>query len=184
MCDRSWIQTFTGVQMFPLKPLPEQICIEDVAHALSQICRFTGQSCRFYSVGEHSVRVSTLLANTDGNTAARYGLLHDASEAYMADVSAPLKAQAIFKGYRKAEAYLQGIIYIKYGLNPLPPPCLQTADLRLLNTERKALLGKEPASWGKLPSPLRGCADDMGWPPRLAERLFLDAFKELFLGQQ
>ena len=53
--SKGWIQTFTGKRMYPLDPKPEDICIEDIAHALSNICRFTGHTKKFYSVGEHSI---------------------------------------------------------------------------------------------------------------------------------
>lgn len=53
-----WIQTFTGRRFWPLDPRPEDVCIEDIAHALSLKCRFGGHCTRFYSVAEHSVHVS------------------------------------------------------------------------------------------------------------------------------
>lgn len=46
----TWIQTYTGVKFYPLDPVAEDIRIEDIAHALSMICRFNGHSKQFYSV--------------------------------------------------------------------------------------------------------------------------------------
>ena len=66
----------------------DDINIYDIAHALSQICRFTGHTKKFYSVAEHSVRVSYLAL---GQANKRYGLMHDAAEAYINDLSTSLK---------------------------------------------------------------------------------------------
>ena len=78
----SWLQTYTGIQFWPLDPRPEEIDIQDIAHALSLLCRFNGHCQRFYSVAEHSVHVSTILAPEFG----LWGLLHDAAEAYLSDI--------------------------------------------------------------------------------------------------
>src|SRR5579872_2947230 len=85
--NQPWIQTASGLE-FPLfEPRLDAINIEDIAHGLSMICRFTGQCARFYSVAEHSVHVSHLVPRED----AAWGLLHDAAEAYLGDVASPLK---------------------------------------------------------------------------------------------
>jgi hypothetical protein len=54
----NWIQTYTGKAFEPLNPDASLICIEDIAHALSNICRYTGHVRQFYSVAQHSVLVS------------------------------------------------------------------------------------------------------------------------------
>jgi hypothetical protein len=79
------ITTFSGVLFRPLLPNPDDIRIADIAHALSQQYRFAGHTRTFYSVAEHSVRVSLLCRPDD----ALWGLLHDASEAFLTDVPAP-----------------------------------------------------------------------------------------------
>ncbi|MBR9652087.1 hypothetical protein [Thalassovita aquimarina] len=89
MTDDAWIQTISG-RKFPVgEPDPEQIDIEDIAHALSLLVRFNGHCTRFYSVAEHSVHVSHEVAPE----LALIGLLHDAAEAYLGDVPSPLKKQ-------------------------------------------------------------------------------------------
>lgn len=87
LSDPHWIQTFLGKPFWPLSPRPEDIDIRDIAHALAMTCRFTGHSQKFYSVAEHSVRVSRIVPAQF----ALHGLLHDASEAYLCDLSRPIK---------------------------------------------------------------------------------------------
>ncbi len=82
-----FLPTCTGRSVHILNPRPEEIDIEDVAHALSHACRFAGHVPAFYSVAQHSILVSELL---DARTAL-WGLLHDASEAYLHDLTRPLK---------------------------------------------------------------------------------------------
>lgn len=82
-----WIQTYTGRQFWPLDPKPEEVCIEDIAHALSQQCRYAGHTIRFYSVAQHSVEIALRVPRA----AALWGLLHDAAEAYLVDLPRPVK---------------------------------------------------------------------------------------------
>ena len=83
-----WMQTYTGQKFFPLDPKPEEINIEDIAHALSQMCRFSGHTSTFYSVAQHSILCSRLAGCEEVAFAA---LLHDAAEAYVGDMIRPLK---------------------------------------------------------------------------------------------
>lgn len=87
--DTSWIETFTGKKFSLDKP---EFCKEDIAHALSQLCRYNGHCSEFYSVAEHSLLVSALVWHMGGNKQqCLEGLLHDATEAYLSDVPAPFK---------------------------------------------------------------------------------------------
>jgi hypothetical protein len=176
------IQTFTGRTVTPLDIQPDQIVIEDIAHHLSMICRFNGATKCHYSVAEHSVRVAIRLHTQGHAEAARYGLLHDASEAYLSDISAPLKSAHELDGYCNVENHCQEVIYARFGLqmNSDYHQLATHADLELLATERKELL--VPALddiWMKLPAPLEG-PQGMGWAPSEAERRFLWCFQRLF----
>jgi uncharacterized protein len=143
----AWIQTYTGKQFYPFRPEIDKIDIVDIAHALSNLCRYTGHSKIFYSVGLHSVYVSDLLPEKH----KLWGLLHDASEAYLADMASPIKK--MFPTYIKAEERLMKVIATKFGLEwPMPPEVLR-ADYKMLATEKSQLLGRAPAAWGKLPKP-------------------------------
>lgn len=76
----------------PFYPNEDGICIEDIAHALSMQCRFNGHICEFYSVAEHSLKVSELIEELGGAPSLQMqGLLHDASEAYICDIPKPFK---------------------------------------------------------------------------------------------
>lgn len=130
-----WIQTYSGLKVFPLDPKPNQICIEDIAHALSNICRFTGHTRDFYSVAQHSVMV----ASNVSNASCFWGVLHDASEAYLCDIARPVKIQPELKAYREAEDRLMAVICKKFGLPREMPDEVRLADRRALRTEARDL---------------------------------------------
>jgi len=97
-----WFLTASGKRFWPLDPRPEDICIEDIAHALSHICRFGGHVREPYSVAQHSVIVSMIVKPEN----ALYGLLHDAAEAYAGDMVRPLKRG--MPAYRSIESAVSG----------------------------------------------------------------------------
>jgi hypothetical protein len=130
-----WIQTFTGKQFYPLNPEESEYCIEDIAHALSNICRFTGHCHQFYSVAQHSVLVSELLSPE----LALAGLLHDASEAYITDIARPLKHLPEFEGYRRIEKRTEDAIFKIFGVVNGHHPDIKGMDALLLRNEAKCL---------------------------------------------
>ena len=96
----NWIQTYTGLSFYPNDLRPEDIDINDIAHALSLICRFNGHCTEFYSVAEHSVRVSRYMQARyarckmempSPDVCSIYGLMHDTPEAYITDIPRPIK---------------------------------------------------------------------------------------------
>lgn len=109
------IRTYSGIYINPFDPKPEQICIEDIAHALANICRFGGHTQRFYSVAEHCVMGSAYYTTYGMHKESLAFLLHDASEAYLGDIPAPLKKQ--MPEYIAAEKRLQTMIYEKFGVD-------------------------------------------------------------------
>src|SRR3972149_10211945 len=114
-----FILTYSGRRFWPLDPRPEDVVVEDIAHALGNLCRFTGHTSRFYSVAEHSVHVS------DSASAPNklWGLFHDASEAYLGDLARPTKqAQAGFGlAYRRVERRLMRAICDRFELSLTEP---------------------------------------------------------------
>ena len=109
----SCIKTYTGVMFDPLIPDPQLIDIVDIAHALSMLCRANGHFRSFYSVGQHSINcMKEAKAKGYSEKVQLACLLHDASEAYLSDVTRPVK-QEIPK-YLEIEKPLQNIIWNKY----------------------------------------------------------------------
>jgi hypothetical protein len=174
-----WIQTFSGTQFWPTDPRAGEIHLVDIAHALSNQCRFSGHCKRFYSVAEHSVEVSVVAEHmSDGDlTAARWGLLHDAAEAYLVDLPRPIKYSDVGLGYREAEACVALCVAERFGLPWPMPEAVHHADNVLLATERVQLMASPPAPWETLPDPL--AIDLRAVPPELAETLFHVRAKQL-----
>ena len=109
----SCIKTYTGIMFDPLQPNPEQICIGDIAHALSMLCRANGHFKSFSSVGQHSVNCALDAAARGYTTRVQLAcLLHDASEAYLSDVTRPVKHE--LPRYLEIEQPLQDAIWQKY----------------------------------------------------------------------
>ncbi len=111
MNDPGAILTFTSKLVNPFRPDPSVIEIVDIAHALSNTCRYGGHVSEFYSVAQHSVIVSRFFVTPELRLA---GLLHDAEEAYMCDIPTPIKRQ--LDGYDDAAVELRKIIFGKYGI--------------------------------------------------------------------
>ncbi|MBC2594898.1 phosphohydrolase [Ruficoccus amylovorans] len=165
-----WMQTWSGIRFYPLDPRPEDILIEDIAHALAHICRFGGHVCAFYSVAQHSIMVSDALPDE----LALDGLLHDATEAYLGDVVRPLKLS--LPQYVEAEQKLEAMIAEKFGLKFPMHEAVKDVDNRALFAERRDLF-KIHRDWGWSVEPLPRLI--LPWSPEEAEREFLGAFTAL-----
>ena len=178
-----WVQTFTGRAFTPLNPQAEDLCIEDIAHALSLQCRFTGHCKRFYSVAEHSVRVMWQIEQHHPADAslARVALMHDATEAYLIDLARPVKRDPRMRVFTETEASIEVVIKERFNLYCLASkhPTINDADFRMCNAERLELMGPEPYSWGPLPDATGIYMGTCGWAPSLAENLFLNAARRL-----
>jgi len=97
-----WVTCWTGARFHLYGDDPREIQLEDIAHHLSMVSRFTGGLLRPYSVAEHSILVMKLVAASGGSTEEMLqGLMHDAPEAYIADIASPFKAE--FGGYIEHE---------------------------------------------------------------------------------
>lgn len=171
--DHGWILTYSGRKFYPLSPHIDSIVIQDIAYALSNLCRFTGH-CKFYSIAQHSVLVSYICDSAD----AFHGLMHDCSEFALTDISAPVKHLPEFKFYRDAEARLQTMIYKRFGLNPVEPTSVKIADKQLLYTEARDLMPVMHSDWKWEMEPLPFKIEPL--QPKDAEKLFMKRFNELF----
>lgn len=168
-----WTNTFTGIRFWPIDPRPEEVVIEDIAHGLSLMNRYNGQTPRPYSVAQHSVLVSEECNPED----AFWGLMHDASEAYIADIVAP--AKSFMPEYQKIERRLMDVICRKFWMNPEQPASVSVADKRVLATEiRDIFLDNRERFW-KVPAlPVDKKIKILSW--QQAEQKFLARFRKLW----
>ena len=174
MSGEKWgyMETYSGLFFHPDDPQPDQISIEDIAVALSREPRYAGQTREFYSVAQHSRLVSNHCT-----TNPLWGLLHDASEAYMKDMPWPVKR--LLPEYKELERRLMFVIAEKFGLSWPEPGAVKDTDLVLLATERRDLYGATKVSGDYLPLP----HIIKSWPPIYARCVFLDRFRSLTEGQ-
>jgi len=109
----SYITTVTGIHFYPLNPNPDDIDINDIAHALSLICRANGHFKYFYSVAQHCIACAVEAIERGHSLEVILGcLLHDASEAYLCDVTRPVKKH--IPQYLQAEEKLQEVIWKRF----------------------------------------------------------------------
>ena len=173
MNQETTIRTYTGKSINLLNFREKDVDINDIAHALSNICRFTGHVRDFYSVAQHSLLVSHLVG---GSPRMRMlGLLHDASEAYLGDVSSPLKHSGYMDDYILLEHHVEETIFGAMGIvfNSDDVSLIKHYDGRALGLERNNYLPGSVHSY-HMTEPL--------FPPltpKLAETKFLREFRRL-----
>lgn len=177
-----WIETVSGIRFYFLEPQPDQIKITDIAHALSNNCRFVGQCRKFYSVAEHSWHVARMLDGCSLSVQLS-GLLHDASEAYITDVASPVKQY--MPEYVKMEDVIMEAVANKYGFEYPLHPAVKQCDLAMLSNEAHHLLVSQGNDWDmwrfrKRP-PVQEPYKPIGMSPDTAREVFLDKFTELSL---
>lgn len=169
-----FIKTFTGQHIDYLNVHAEQINIEDIAVALSNICRFAGHVPEFYSVAQHAVLCSQIVPAEFAFEA----LMHDAAEAYCQDIPAPLKR--LLPDYQRIEEAVDIVIRQKYGLPETMSTPVKYADLIMLATERRDLDLDDGSVWPVLEGiPPSEEISLMPLKPGQAYGLFLNRFAEL-----
>ena len=113
-----YISTYTGIRFYPAQPDAEGLCIEDIAHALSLICRGNGHVSKYWSVAQHSIICAREAAARElPDRIVLACLLHDAGECYLSDVPRPFKSE--LPGYRELEDKLLRLIYTRFLGSPL-----------------------------------------------------------------
>lgn len=171
--NHTWIQTYTGRKVDVLKPKHEDISIIDIAHSLSNQCRFTGHVKKFYSVAEHSYHISKLVSKEF----ALHGLLHDASEAYLTDVPSPIKP--LLSNYADIENALLVIIFDRFEISGKTPKEVKELDKRMTITEGFCLM-PDISDWplSKKCQPITHMNLEC-WNPEEAKQRFINRFLEL-----
>lgn len=170
----SYIQTLSGKKFNYQTATVDDIDIEDIATALSHICRFAGHLPEFYSVAQHSVLVSQLVPPEFAFEA----LMHDAAEAYCQDIPAPLKA--LLPDYRRIETYVDDLIRFKFDIPLEHAEVVKYADLTMLATERRDLEIDDGSKWDCLEGiPCSDLIQVIPLRPGQAFGLFINRFNGL-----
>lgn len=114
----NYLKTYMGKKVDPLQVKAEDITLEDIAHALSLMCRGNGQVVHFYSVGQHCINCAKEAEARGWCKRLQLGcLLHDAAEAYMSDLITPIKIH--MPQYYEIEERFLDVVYEKFGLADL-----------------------------------------------------------------
>jgi 5'-deoxynucleotidase YfbR-like HD superfamily hydrolase len=170
------IALLSGAMFNYNKPEESDVTIDDIATALSNVCRFSGHLPRFYSVAQHLVNTSRIVRPELAFTA----LMHDTAEAFTNDLPTPLKwALPIFK---ELEVRIEGAMANKFGFQFPYPDEVKLADTQMLLLE-KNYVKEDTSKWeyyGDVKfEHLRDIVDLDSWQPRRAKREFLERFNEL-----
>lgn len=190
-----WIRTFTGGRFYPTAPRRCDFNIIDIAHSLSNQCRFNGHTLKFYSVAEHSLILAEIM-DTEGfnKETQQWALMHDAAEAYIGDIVRPLKTERD----KQTENRILHELGLKLKLKvvspdtaPQLPEIVDIYDTALLWREKEALLNPSVNKW--LKPPLESVKVLREWEkaahpsprfynmqPSDAKIKFLEKFEELF----
>jgi hypothetical protein len=183
--EMDWMQTFSGRAFYPLDPRPEDIDINDIAIGLARECRFSGQCRAYYTVAEHSVLVSYDIEERY----ALEGLLHDAAEAYLRDLTAPVKRalRVIESGrggsatgrssYDQLEDAVCRAISARFGLLYPFPDAVKVSDQRVLLAEYRDALDPPPRPRKEMGAP--SSCRVLGLNPQAARQNFLDRFADI-----
>jgi len=177
---KKFISTYSGYDFHYLNPRAEDIDINDIAHALSLLCRGAGHIAKFYSVAEHCYLTSKWAEEELGDIElAKWMLMHDAPEAYLADLPTPLKK--LLPDYLKMEDSIMAVIADKYNLDPtITEAQVKEIDKQILLTERNTLMTHVKTRWvyDDLYEPMP--IELPTWSPDEAKIKYMEQFNKLF----
>lgn len=177
--DDHWISLLSGARFNYNRPEESDVTIEDIASALSNVCRFSGHLPRFYSIAQHLVNTSRIVPVEFSFD----GLMHDTAEAFTNDLPTPLKwALPIFK---ELEHKIESAMAEKFGFTFPYHPSIKEADTIMLMLE-KYYVKEDDSVWPQYEEwtkrRLARYRDQVvldSWQPRRAKREFLERFEEL-----
>lgn len=167
------ILTYSGGFYNFAEPSLSVYTIEDVAQALSMTCRFGGHTRKFYSVCQHAVMVSYLVAEEN----AREGLHHDDVEAFLTDIPSPLKQ--LLPDYKNYEHKAEEDHARRFNLRFPYPADVKRADLIMLASEMKSLMPRMQNEYDLLRGVIPLKAEVKPWSPEKAKREYLKRHYEL-----
>lgn len=177
-CRGSTIKVFTGGYYDVQNPSPDDVHIEDIAHGLSNMCRFGGQIPRYYSVAEHSIHCYRKACIERQSQPVRLAaLLHDAAEAYIGDVVKPLKVLLdpiygpIEEANERAIATALGVDFVS------TKPIWKRIDREMVIAERNAIFGRDGQTWTGEEQVAQYTLMPEFMTPGVAKVKFLQAFK-------
>jgi uncharacterized protein len=148
--------------------------IEDIAHGLANICRYSGQCNRFYSVAEHSLLVSETAVGFELEA-----LMHDAAEAFLGDITRPLKQ--MLPDYKRIEGEVERAIFTRFGLQVPLPHEVKKADLRVLAAEQRQIMPPGTDGWLREQDVVAAAVVVRHLPPEQAKRAWLERFEALYV---
>jgi len=166
------IMLASGRRFDLLDPASSQFEVEDIAHGLAHICRYAGQCRTFYSVAEHSMLVSEVVENF-----ALEALMHDAAEAFIGDITRPLKQ--LLPDYKVIEADIERVIADRFGLVSEAKKVVKEADLQVLAAEQCQVMAPGCADWAEEAGIEPAAVIIRGMLPEEAKTKFLARYHEL-----
>lgn len=166
------IMLASGRRFDLLNPLSSEFDIEDIAHGLANVCRYAGQCRAFYSVAEHSLLVSETV-----NRYAFEALLHDSAEAFIGDITRPLKK--LLPDYREIEGRIEKAVAERFSLDFAAKATIKEADLRVLAAEQEQVMAPGCADWAREAGIAPASVTVRSLPPSDAKAAFLRRYEEL-----
>ena len=178
------VNTYSGKRVDPFNPVVADVDIVDIAHQLSQKCRFNGATKHFYSVAEHSIFVAEQVSDP----LKLWGLLHDGHEIWSGDQSRPIKGRLCvetrghgvlsIEQWHFLELRLQKVIAEKFNLSWPMPFEVEEADDRMMVTEFRDLIhGEHESPFAAKPYDFTLCGGGSGLSSEAAKVMFLNAFE-------
>jgi uncharacterized protein len=162
----------SGALLDFLDPWSSRFVIEDIAHGLSNICRYAGQCSRFYSVAEHSIHVSYVAKGFEYPA-----LMHDAAEAFLGDITRPLKQ--LVPDFKRIEAEVERVIFERFGLQWPVPAEVKDADLQVLAAEQAQIMPAGTDQWARISNVVPAAIKVEHWSPDEAKQNFLSRLESL-----
>lgn len=172
----NWIPTPTGGRVF-FDPIDvSEVKLRDISLGLARVSRFNGmyrQEHSFYSVAEHCT-MGSYIAPIGSKLAFH---VHDAAEAFLGDVTSPLKR--LLPDYKRIEREFEEALWRKFGWPDSKTATVKRIDMEMLAAEREAMVHHMGIPWSDLEGVAVPKVTFNFWLPSLAWVCWEDRYKEL-----